>query len=148
MAARQQKENYQRVLDQTIEQLTKEGKVPTLLLHSCCAPCSSYVLEYLSKYFKITLLYYNPNISPKEEYEARVREQKRLIGEMDFVHPVQFMEGKYLPEEFYRAVKGHEEDKEGENAALSATNSALGKGQLQRKQAALIILPPHFPSAL
>ena len=80
MAAQQQKENYQRVLDQTIEQLTKEGKVPTLLLHSCCAPCSSYVLEYLSKYFKITLLYYNPNISPKEEYEARVREQKRLIG--------------------------------------------------------------------
>ena len=112
MAAQQQKENYQRVLDQTIEQLTKEGKVPTLLLHSCCAPCSSYVLEYLSKYFKITLLYYNPNISLKEEYEARVREQKRLIGEMDFVHPVQFMEGKYLPEEFYRAVKGHEEDKE------------------------------------
>ncbi len=104
--------------------------MPTLLLHSCCAPCSSYVLEYLSKYFKITLLYYNPNISLKEEYEARVREQKRLIGEMDFVHPVQFMEGKYLPEEFYRAVKGHEEDKEGENAALSATNSALGKGQL------------------
>ena len=98
MAAQQQKENYQRVLDQTIEQLTKEGKVPTLLLHSCCAPCSSYVLEYLSKYFKITLLYYNPNISLKEEYEARVREQKRLIGEMDFVHPVQFMEGKYLPE--------------------------------------------------
>ena len=80
MAAQQQKENYQRVLDQTIEQLTKEGKVPMLLLHSCCAPCSSYVLEYLSKYFKITLLYYNPNISLKEEYEARVREQKRLIG--------------------------------------------------------------------
>ena len=80
MAAQQQKENYQRVLDQTIEQLGKEGKVPMLLLHSCCAPCSSYVLEYLSKYFKITLLYYNPNISLKEEYEARVREQKRLIG--------------------------------------------------------------------
>ena len=81
MAAQQQKENYQRVLDQTIEQLTKEGKVPMLLLHGCCAPCSSYVLEYLSKYFKITLLYYNPNISLKEEYEARVREQKRLSGE-------------------------------------------------------------------
>ena len=65
MAAQQQKENYQRVLDQTIEQLTKEGKVPMLLLHGCCAPCSSYVLEYLSKYFKITLLYYNPNYFPK-----------------------------------------------------------------------------------
>lgn len=80
MAAQQQKENYQRVLDQTIEQLTKEGKVPTLLLHSCCAPCSSYVLEYLSKYFKITLLYYNPNISLKEEYEARVRSRSADRG--------------------------------------------------------------------
>ena len=88
MAVQQQKENYQRILDKTIEQLGKEGKVPSLLLHSCCAPCSSYVLEYLSEYFKITVLYYNPNISPKEEYEARVREQKRLIGEMDFTYPV------------------------------------------------------------
>ncbi len=113
MAAQQQKQNYQKILDKTIEQLTKEGKVPTLLLHSCCAPCSSYVLEYLSKYFQITLLYYNPNISPKEEYEARVREQKRLIGEMDFVHPVSFLEGKYVPETFYEMAKGHENDKEG-----------------------------------
>ena len=65
MAAQQQKENYQRILDQTIEQLGR-GKVPTLLLHSCCAPMQQLcVLEYLSKYFKITLLYYNPNISPK-----------------------------------------------------------------------------------
>ncbi len=113
MAAQQQKQNYQKILDKTIEQLTKEGKVPTLLLHSCCAPCSSYVLEYLSKYFQITLLYYNPNISPKEEYEARVREQKRLIGEMDFVHPVSFLEGEYVPETFYEMAKGHENDKEG-----------------------------------
>ena len=65
--------NYQKELDKLIDHLQKEEKVPTLLLHSCCAPCSSYVLEYLSKYFKITLLYYNPNISLKEEYEARVR---------------------------------------------------------------------------
>ena len=93
MAVQQQKENYQRILDKTIEQLGKEGKVPSLLLHSCCAPCSSYVLEYLSEYFKITVLYYNPNISPREEYEARVREQKRLIGEMDFTYPVSFLEG-------------------------------------------------------
>ena len=101
MAVQQQKENYQRILDKTIEQLGKEGKVPSLLLHSCCAPCSSYVLEYLSEYFKITVLYYNPNISPKEEYEARVREQKRLIGEMDFTYPVSFLEGNYVPEDFY-----------------------------------------------
>ena len=133
MAAQQQKENYQRVLDQTIEQLTKEGQVPMLLLHSCCAPCSSYVLEYLSKYFKITLLYYNPNISLKEEYEARVREQKRLIGEMDFVHPVQFMEGKYLPEEFYRAVKGHEEDKEGGERCFICYEQRLREGAIVAK---------------
>ena len=72
-------------------------------------------------------------------------EQKRLIGEMDFVHPVQFMEGKYLPEEFYRAVKGHEEDKEGGERCFICYEQRLRKGQLQRKQAALIILPPHFP---
>ena len=113
MAVQQQKENYQRILDKTIEQLGKEGKVPSLLLHSCCAPCSSYVLEYLSEYFKITVLYYNPNISPKEEYEARVREQKRLIGEMDFTYPVSFLEGNYVPEDFYEIAKGHENDKEG-----------------------------------
>ena len=112
MAVQQQKENYQRILDKTIEQLGKEGKVPSLLLHSCCAPCSSYVLEYLSEYFKITVLYYNPNISPKEEYEARVREQKRLIGEMDFTYPVSFLEGNYVPEDFYEMAKGHENDKE------------------------------------
>ncbi len=113
MAAQQQKQNYQKILDKMIEQITKEKKVPTLLLHSCCAPCSSYVLEYLSKYFKITLLYYNPNISPNEEYEARVREQKRLIGEMSFVHPVSFLEGEYVPESFYEMAKGHETDQEG-----------------------------------
>lgn len=113
MAVQQQKENYQRILDKTIEQLGKEGKVPSLLLHSCCAPCSSYVLEYLSEYFKITVLYYNPNISPKEEYEARVREQKRLIGEMDFTYPVSFLEGNYVPEDFYEMAKGHKNDKEG-----------------------------------
>lgn len=113
MAVQQQKENYQRILDKTIEQLGKEGKVPSLLLHSCCAPCSSYVLEYLSEYFKITVLYYNPNISPKEEYEARVREQKRLIEEMDFTYPVSFLEGNYVPEDFYEMAKGHENDKEG-----------------------------------
>ena len=125
--------NYQKELDKLIDHLQKEEKVPTLLLHSCCAPCSSYVLEYLSKYFKITLLYYNPNISPKEEYEARVMEQKRLIGEMDFVHPVQFMEGKYLPEEFYRAVKGHEEDKEGGERCFICYEQRLREGAIAAK---------------
>ena len=78
--------NYQKELDTILEDFEKQGKVPRLLLHSCCAPCSSYVLEYLSKYFEITLYYYNPNIYPIQEYMKRVREQEKLISEMKFVH--------------------------------------------------------------
>ena len=82
--------NYQKELDKIIEGLEKEGRVPSLLLHSCCAPCSSYVLEYLSRYFAITVFYYNPNIYPPEEYVEREAEQERLISEMEFGHPVRF----------------------------------------------------------
>lgn len=108
-----QKVNYQRVLEDTIARQQKEGKVPKLLLHSCCAPCSSYVLEYLSQYFEITVLYYNPNISPETEYRARVAEQERLIRELPTKHPVTFMAGEYHPEQFYGAVKGLEDCPEG-----------------------------------
>ena len=101
MAVQQQKENYQRILDKTIEQLGKEGKVPSLLLHSCCAPCSSYVLEYLSQYFKITVYYYNPNIYPPEEYEERTMEVERLIRELPAKYPISFISGEYRPELFY-----------------------------------------------
>ncbi|MGN0371995.1 MAG: epoxyqueuosine reductase QueH [Enterocloster sp.] len=108
-----QKQNYQRVLENTLRDLERERKRPRLLLHSCCAPCSSYVLEYLSRYFSITVFYYNPNISPAEEYEERVKEQQRLIREMRLSGPVDFREGSYDPEVFYSAVKGHEKDREG-----------------------------------
>lgn len=107
------KVNYQRVLEDTIARQQKEGKVPKLLLHSCCAPCSSYVLEYLSQYFEITVLYYNPNISPETEYRARVAEQERLIRELPTKHSVTFMAGEYHPEQFYGAVKGLEDCPEG-----------------------------------
>ncbi len=83
-----QKRNYQKELEQLLHQLSDAPKVPRLLLHSCCAPCSSYVLEYLSSYFAITVLYYNPNISPREEYEHRKAEQLRLIAEGDWKNPV------------------------------------------------------------
>ncbi len=108
-----QKRNYQRELDQIIERQEKEGIVPSLLLHSCCAPCSSYVLEYLSQYFNITVYYYNPNIFPAEEYRKRVKEQRGLIERMEFVHPVQFVAGAYEPEEFRQVVKGLEQEPEG-----------------------------------
>lgn len=105
--------NYQKELDKTIARLQSEGRVPTLLLHACCAPCSSYVLEYLSNYFQITVLYYNPNISPRAEYDTRAEELKRLIGEMEFNHPVKLVVGEYEPEKFYAMAKGMEDLPEG-----------------------------------
>ncbi len=105
--------NYQKELDKTIDRLQAQGRVPTLLLHACCAPCSSYVLEYLSSYFRITVLYYNPNISPRTEYEVRAAELERLIGEMETVYPVSLVVGEYEPEKFYRMAKGLEALPEG-----------------------------------
>lgn len=105
--------NYQKELDSLIENLVKEEKVPTLLLHSCCAPCSSYVLEYLSKYFKVTIFFYNPNIYPLEEYSRRVEEQKRFISELKVRNKIGFIEGKYDTESFYESSKGLEGEKEG-----------------------------------
>ena len=107
------KRNYQKELDRLIENITKEGKVPRLFLHSCCAPCSSYVLEYLSEYFEITVFFYNPNISLEEEYRKRVEEIKRLVREMKFAHPVHIEEGSYAPQVFYERVKGMEKLPEG-----------------------------------
>lgn len=102
--------NYSIELEHIIENL--KG-TPTLLLHSCCAPCSSYVLNYLTKYFKITVLYYNPNISPKEEYEKRKLEQIRLIEQMPFVNDVTIMDCDYDNDKFEEVIKGLEKEKEG-----------------------------------
>ncbi len=102
--------NYQKKLDEIIAGLTN---TPTLLLHSCCAPCSSHCLEYLSQYFRVTVLYYNPNISPKEEFTKRAEEQKRLAAEMPFKNPVSVVVDSYDPQEFYSAVKGLEHIPEG-----------------------------------
>ena len=105
--------NYQKELDKVIESLSQQEKIPTLLLHSCCAPCSSYVLEYLSNYFGITVFYYNPNIYPDEEYEMRVREQQRFIREFPAKHPIDFIEGAYDKERFYEMARGLEAVPEG-----------------------------------
>ena len=107
------KVNYQKELDKIIAQMEQKGEVCSLLLHSCCAPCSSYVLKYLSEYFHITLLYFNPNIFPKEEYDKRVAEQIRLIQELPVKHPIEFIGGRYEPQGFFDAVKGLENEPEG-----------------------------------
>lgn len=103
--------NYQLETDRILAQLP-EGRVPVLFLHACCAPCSSYVLEYLSRYFAITLFFYNPNIAPEEEYLHRKAELKRLVQEMPLGHPVKIVDGDYFPERFYGLAKGLEREPE------------------------------------
>lgn len=105
--------NYQRELEAVIKENENKSRVPRLLLHSCCAPCSSYVLEYLSDYFEITVFYYNPNISPAEEYEKRAAEQQHLIQELPAKHPIHLVVGAYEPERFYAVSKGLETVPEG-----------------------------------
>ena len=108
-----QKINYQKELEKLLTQFEAEQRVPTLLIHSCCAPCSSYVLEYLSEYFKITVFYYNPNIYPESEYTKRIAEQQKLIRDMKFRYPVSFLAGEYDKEKFYEMAAGMEDLKEG-----------------------------------
>ncbi len=108
-----QKVNYQKELEKVLEKLGEEKRVPSLLLHSCCAPCSSYVLEYLSQYFHITVFYYNPNIYPESEYGKRIREQQELISKMDLKNPVSFLAGEYEQEKFYEMAEGMEHLREG-----------------------------------
>ena len=108
-----QKINYQKELEKLLAQLEAEQRVPSLLIHSCCAPCSSYVPEYLSEYFKITVFYYNPNIYPESEYTKRIAEQQKLIRDMEFRYPVSFLAGKYDKEKFYEMAAGMEDLKEG-----------------------------------
>lgn len=103
--------NYQKELDKVIMSL--EGRKPSLLLHACCAPCSSYVLEYLSEYFNITLFFYNPNITYTEEYEKRVNELKHLVQTMNLDSKIDIIEGAYEPEKFYEISKGLEKVPEG-----------------------------------
>lgn len=105
--------NYQKQLDNLLIQLKKENKKPSLLLHICCAPCNSYVLEYLSSYFNITVFFYNPNISFEDEYKKRVNEELRFLKEFPLNNAVKFVEGNYDPQSFYTIAKGKENLQEG-----------------------------------
>lgn len=125
--------NYERLLDELIRRLEKSGEVPTLFLHCCCAPCSSYVLEYLSKYFRITTFYYNPNIFPQEEYAHRVAELKRFVSEFPTKYPVEFLEGAYEPERYYEAVRGLEHEREGGARCRKCFELRLGEAARMAK---------------
>ncbi len=105
--------NYQKELDQLLSQIQNKPNPPTLLLHSCCAPCSSYVLEYLNQYFEITIYFYNPNLDTELEFMHRAKEQLRLINEMPLKQPVKGIIVPYCNQLFLQAVKGLEAEPEG-----------------------------------
>lgn len=126
--------NFQKEMEQVISRQKQDGHVPALLLHSCCAPCSSYVLEALSGDFSITVFYYNPNIYPEEEYWKRVEEQKEFIRRLPAVHPISFMEGVYDKENFYQAVKGLEHIPEGGERCFACFRLRLGEAVKRAKK--------------
>lgn len=115
------RQNYQRLLDARIAEWTREGRRPHVLLHVCCAPCSSAVLESLSRHCRITVFYYNPNITDADEYRHRADEVRRLIGELRgedgellaSKYGIEFMEGAFEPRRFLEAVHGLEHEPEG-----------------------------------
>ena len=119
-----QKVNYELAMNREIEKL---GGVPSLLLHSCCAPCSSAVLERLTEFFDITVFFYNPNISPAEEFLHRAEEQKRLIKEMAFKHRIGIITENYDENEFFDAVRGLENEPEGGKRCTVCYNLRLEK---------------------
>lgn len=111
--------------EKVIEGIKATGKKPSLLLHVCCAPCSSYVLEYLEKFFDVTLYFYNPNISPEKEYLYRLDELKRLVKET--VSDADICEGKYEPERFFELSKGREKEPEGGERCFLCYKLRLGE---------------------
>lgn len=105
--------NYSIETEKIIDYNKREQIVPSLLLHACCAPCSSACLEYLSSFFNITVFFYNPNISPKAEFDKRLAEERRLITEMLPDKNINVIEGTYNYNDFLDAIKGLENAKEG-----------------------------------
>ncbi len=107
--------NYQKKLDELLSEIKTKQTMPKLLLHSCCAPCSSYCLLYLAQYFEITVFYFNPNIYPQDEYIKRASEQKRLIETLNREnhYSISYLEGDYHPEVFFELSKGLEQAPEG-----------------------------------
>ena len=125
--------NYQKQLEEVLKRMKEEGKRKRLLLHACCAPCSSYCLEYLREAFALTVFFYNPNLTEQEEYRRRVEEEKRLIDLMNGQggsSQIEILEGRYEPERFLEAAKGLETCKEGGERCVRCFALRLGETAL------------------
>ncbi|MBF1018409.1 MAG: epoxyqueuosine reductase QueH [Lachnospiraceae bacterium] len=122
--------NYQKQLEEVLKRMKEEGKRKRLLLQACCAPCSSYCLEYLREAFALTVFFYNPNLTEQEEYRRRVEEEKRLIALMNGQEgssQIEILEGRYEPERFLEAAKGLETCKEGGERCVRCFALRLGE---------------------
>lgn len=126
--------NYDKLLEKVLIDIKNDGIKPTLLLHSCCAPCSSYVIEYLTNYFDITVFYYNPNISPREEYLKRKNEQIRLIKSIDKINKVDIMDCDYDNELYEEKIRGLENEPERGNRCTVCFNLRLDKTASKAKE--------------
>ena len=126
--------NYQLEMERELARIARSARRPRLLLHSCCAPCSSYVLEALNEAFDISLFYYNPNIAPAEEFERRVEEQRRLIAALPHEGDIEFIRGDYDPEVFLRLCRGHEDDPEGGERCERCFRLRLGEAARMAKR--------------
>lgn len=127
--------NFAKELDKILEQSETKGK--HLFLHSCCAPCSSYVLEYLRSFFQITVFYFNPNITMEPEYRKRVEEQKRLIQAFNAPgqgYPIEVIEGDYVPERFFEMARGYEQCEEGGERCFRCYEMRLRETAIQAKK--------------
>ena len=146
-------ENYQLHLEKTLADITRRGKTPTLLLHACCGPCESYVLEYLNRYFAITVDFFNPNIAPEAEYLRRQAEAKRLAAAMPMQNAVAFREHALQSALFYDAVKGLEALPEGSERCFACYRLRLAKAAEAAKEGGCdyftttLSISPHKNSA-
>lgn len=134
------KKNYNDILNSIIDKIKEDGTCPSLLLHSCCAPCSSAVLKKLSPFFNITIFYYNPNISLKDEYEKRKNEEINFIKELNKskvfknAHDIKFLDCDYNNKDFFNAVKGYENELEGGKRCKICYKLRLEETAKQAKQ--------------
>ncbi len=119
--------NYNKLMEETLNKIKTEGKTPSVLLHSCCAPCSSHVIDLLTEYFDITILYYNPNIEPYEEYIKRKEEEIRFISEYPSKNKLTILDCDHENDIFHECVKGLENEKEGGARCIKCYHLRLDK---------------------
>lgn len=143
--------NYNLEMEKIIDKIDLDNP-PSVLIHSCCGPCSSAVLERLNEYFKITVMYYNPNLDTREEFDRRVKEQIRLIDSMPQKNKIKFEKIDYFEKEFYEKIKGHENEREGGERCRLCYELRLEKVAIIAKQNGLdyftttLSISPHKDS--